>query len=135
MALDLERIMILLQRRCNGLQEIKRITQELLESASRNDQVSLTLLFEMRAEEMANTEKPMEEIWLMAEQGPEEAETVRWLMSRDFLESGAAKSFEERKILEIRNKTASLLREVQEADQRLNLSIGGQRSYYASNTK
>ena len=130
MALDLERIMLLLQKRLNGMQEMKRLTGELLESASRNDQVSLGLILQMRADEM---EAAGEQIWLMAEQGPEEAGQVRWLMSQEFLRTGEPKGFEERKILEIRSKTASLLKEVREADQRLNQHIGGRRSYYASN--
>lgn len=56
MALDLERIMLLLQKRLNGMQEMKRLTCELLESASRNDQVSLELILQMRADEMARIE-------------------------------------------------------------------------------
>lgn len=132
MEVDLERIMILLQRRCNSLQEIKRITGELLEYASRNDQVSIGLLLQIRADEMAKAEEAREQIWLTAEQGYKEAEKIRALMSREFLETGDAQSFEERKILEIRKKTALLLREVQEADQRLNISIGGKRSFYAA---
>ena len=78
MALDLERIMLLLQKRLNGMQEMKRLTGELLESASRNDQVSLGLILQMRADEMARLEAAGEQIWLMAEQGPEEAGQVRW---------------------------------------------------------
>ena len=128
MALDLERIMLLLQKRLNGMQEMKRLTGELLESTSRNDQVSLGLILQMRADEMARIEAAGEQIWLMAEQGQ-----VRWLMSQEFLRTGEPKGFEERKILEIRSKTASLLKEVREADQRLNQHIGGRRSYYASN--
>ena len=54
-------------------------------------------------------------------------------MSQEFLRTGEPKGFEERKIFEIRSKTASLLKEVREADQRLNRHIGGGRSYYASN--
>ena len=133
MALDLERIMLLLHKRLNGMQEMKRLTGELLESASRNDHVSLELILQMRADEMARIEAAGEQIWLMAEQGPEEAGQVRWLMSQEFLRTGEPKGFEERKILEIRSKTASLLKEVREADQRLNQHIGGRRSYYASN--
>ena len=133
MALDLERIMLLLQRRLNGMQEMKRLTGELLESASRNDQVSLGLLLEMRADEMARVEEAGEQIWLMAEQGPEEALQVRRLMSREFLSTGEPEGWEERKIFEIRSRTASVLKEVREADKRLNRGIGGGRSYYASN--
>lgn len=132
MELDLEQIMLLLQRRCNALQEIKRLTVELLEATARNDQVSMNLLLQMRADEMARAEEAREKIWLMAERGPEEAERVCRLMSQEFLESGSAEEFEEKKILEIRRKTAALLREVQEADQRLNMRVGGQKSYYAS---
>lgn len=132
MELELEQIMLLLQRRFNALQEIKRLTGELLEAAARNDQVSMNLLLQMRADEMARAEEAREKIWLMAESGPAEAKKVCSLMSREFLESGSAEEFEEKKILEIRRKTAALLKEVQEADQRLNRRIGGQKSYYAS---
>ena len=133
MALDLERIMFLLQRRLNGMQEMKRLTGELLESASRNDQISLGLLLQMRADEMARIEAAGERIWLMAEQGPEEAEQVKRLMSQEFLSTGEPKTLEERKIFEIRSKTVLLLKEVREADRHLNQRIGGGRSYYASN--
>lgn len=133
--MELEELTILLQRRCNAMKDINRITGELLEASSRNDQVSLGLLLQMRAEEMAKAEVCWEQIWLMAEQGPEEAETVRRLMSREFLEEDYSKNPEEQRIYEIRHKTASLLMEVQEADQRLNRNIGGERSYYVSNKK
>ncbi len=133
--MDVEELMILLQRRCNAMRDIKRITGELLEASSRNDQVSLGLLLQMRAEEMAKAEVCWEQIWLMAEQGQKEAKLVRHLMSREFLEDGQKKSAEEQKIYEIRHKTASLLLEVLEADQRLNRNIGGDRSYYVSNKK
>lgn len=133
--MELEELTILLQRRCNAMKDINRITGELLEASSRNDQVSLGLLLQMRAEEMAKAEVCWEQIWLMAEQGSEEAETVRRLMSREFLEDDYRKTPEEQRIYEIRHKTASLLMEVQEADQRLNRNIGGERSYYVSNKK
>ena len=133
MALDLEQIMFLLQRRLNGMQEMKRLTGELLLSASRNDQISIGLLLQMRADEMARIEAAGEQIWLMAEQGPEEAEQVQRLMSQEFLETGRPGGFEEGKIFEIRSKTVSLLKQVREADRRLNQSVGGGRSYYASN--
>ena len=132
MALDVEQIMFLLQRRLNGMQEMKRLTGALLESASRNDQVSIGLLLQMRADEMARLEAAGERIWLMAEQGPEEAGQVRRLMSQEFLKAGRPEGFEEGRIFEIRSKTASLLNQVREADRRLNQSIGGGRSYYAS---
>lgn len=134
MALDLERIMLLLQKRLNGMQEMKRLTGELLESASRNDQVSLELILQMRADEMARIEAAGgTDMASWPNRGRRKQGRLRWLMSQEFLRTGEPKGFEERKILEIRSKTASLLKEVREADQRLNQHIGGRRSYYASN--
>ena len=80
MALDLERIMLLLQKRLNGMQEMKRLTGELLESASRNDQVCLGLILQMRADEMARLEAAGEQIWLMGEEGAEGGGQVRWVV-------------------------------------------------------
>ena len=52
MNLDLEQIMILLQRRYRAFQEISRLTSELGEAVSRRDEVSASLLLEMRADEI-----------------------------------------------------------------------------------
>ena len=88
MGVELDYVAVLLQRRFNVMQEMKRLTSELKEAASRNDKVSLTLILQMRADEMAKAEACQEEIWLMAESGPEEAKEVRRLMSHDFIEGG-----------------------------------------------
>ena len=53
MNLDLEQIMILLQRRYRAFQEISRLTSELGEAVSRRDEVSASLLLEMRADEIS----------------------------------------------------------------------------------
>ena len=52
MALDLTEMEVLLQRRYNCLYEIHRLTKEMLEMVSRRDEVSLSLMLDMRAEEM-----------------------------------------------------------------------------------
>ena len=49
MRLDLEQIMILLQRRYHSLQEIGKLTSEIQEAVSRRDEVSTSLLLDMRA--------------------------------------------------------------------------------------
>lgn len=131
--MDLECVAILLQRRFHIMQEMKRLTSELQEAASRSDKVSLSLILQMRADEMTKAEACQEEIWLMAESGPEEAAAVRRLMSRAFIEDGLPQETMERKIYEIRKKTALLLSEIRETDRHVNRNVGGKRSYYSEN--
>lgn len=128
---DLEEIMILLQRKYNILREINRITAELQEAVSRNDQVSASLLLQMRGDEMAKVDVCMEKIWLMAEMGPEEAGIIRELVIADPFAARLPGSFEEQKICEIRQKTISLIKDIQEKDRNLNRRVGGDRSYYS----
>lgn len=133
MGVELEQVAILIQRRFNVMQEMKRLTTELQEAASRSDEVSLNLILQMRADEMAKAEACQEEIWLMAERGPEESKEVRRLMSQHFIEAGLPQGTMEQKIYEIRRKTALLLNEIREADQHLNRNLGGKKSYYSTN--
>ena len=69
MGLDLEQVMVLLQRRYNFLREIKRLTADLQDAVSREDSVSAGLILQMRADEMENIENCQELIWRMAEEG------------------------------------------------------------------
>lgn len=128
---DIERLAILLLRRFNVMQEMKRLTLELQEASSRNDKVSLSLILEMRADEMAKAEKCREDIWLMAEASREDADEVNRLMSQKFLEAEPPQDTKEKKIYEIRKKTAVLLEEIRETDKYINRNIGGKRSFYS----
>ncbi len=130
MRLDLEQIMILLQRRYHSLQEIGKLTSEIQNAVSRRDEVSASLPLDMRAEEIENTERCQQEIWLMAEKGQEEAGMVRQLMTSDPAAARPPGSFEEQKIYEIRRKSRTLLKEIQERDRMLNRRVGGDKSFY-----
>ena len=57
MGLDLEQVMVLLQRRYNFLREIKRLTADLQDAVSREDSVSAGLILQMRADEMENIDR------------------------------------------------------------------------------
>lgn len=133
MGLDLEQIMILLQRRYTALREIKRLTEELNDTVSREDEVSASLLLQMRADEMERVDESQEQIWEMAKAGPEEYEEIRRLMSQEFLKASAGKTPKENQILTLRKKTAELIEEVQRMDKAFNLRAAGARSYYSSN--
>lgn len=52
MELDMERIMILLQRKYGAIQEIHRLTKELEEVVNRNDGISVAMVLQLRGDEM-----------------------------------------------------------------------------------
>lgn len=123
MALDLTEMEILLQRRYNSLQDILRLTKEMLDTVSREDEVSFSLMLDMRAEEIDKYEACQEKIWKKAEDGPQEAETVRRLMQSDPEEMLPVAAAEEQTVFKIRKKTTDLIREVQQLEQLLNLRV------------
>ncbi len=123
MVLDMTEIEILLQRRYNCLREIRRLTQEMLDTLSRGDEVSLSLMLDMRAEEIEKYEFCQEEIWKKAARGPQESEAVRRIMNTDPEEGLAAAEPEEQLAYQIRKKTVDLIPEVQQLNQRLGLRL------------
>lgn len=135
MLVDLEHIMILLQRRYNAIREIGRLTDELQDAFYRKDEVSASMMLEMRAEEMAKSDACVQEIWAISENGPEEAAAVKRLMSREFRVDSPPKDIEERKIYEIRQRTQSLLDKIQVTDQQMNRRVAGEKSYYVNKQK
>ena len=126
MGLDLEQVMVLLQRRYNFLREIKRLTADLQDAVSREDSVSAGLILQMRADEMENIENCQELIWRMAEKGQRENEDIQRLMSGEFLSMAEGMSYEEDKIL----KPATLIKEIQDADKIVNKRAAGTKSFY-----
>ena len=57
MELDLEQMMFLIQRRYRVLQEIDKLTSELQEAVTRNDTVSASLLLDMRADQIEESDR------------------------------------------------------------------------------
>ena len=128
--MDLEQIMLLVQRRYGFLREIDRLTRELKEALERKDEVSVRLLLQMRAEEMAKIEECQEELWKLAGQDRDHSAYLKQLLSCEPRQNQPGGSFEEKKILEIRQKSLELLRDIRKLDERLNLSTGGEKSFY-----
>ena len=128
MAVDLEQMMILLQKRYNTLKRIDELTDELQNAFARHDEVSASLLLDMRAEE-DNCRRDTW-IWDLAGAGGDSVKEVRRLMTEDPFTAPAAESWEENKIFEVRRKTVTLLKQLQDKDRRMNLSVGGDKSYY-----
>lgn len=120
MKLDLEEMEILLQRRYNSLREIDRLTGEMQDALSRGDEVSFSLLLDMRGEEMEKHQSCEEAIWKTARQGPEEAQAILQFMNTDPEKALKTAKPEERLLYEIRRKTVALVQKIQRQDQELN---------------
>lgn len=129
MALDITMVMRLLQRKCSSVRELSRLTKELEETFARNDEVSASLLLQMRQEELGKIDECMEQIWEMGKDDQAVSEKLRWLVQTDPSEA-VGESFEEKKIFEIRRKTQVLLNELKMSDQRLNKRLSARRSDY-----
>nr|WP_270585160.1 hypothetical protein [Enterocloster clostridioformis] len=79
---------------------------------------------------MENIENCQELIWRMAEKGQRENEDIQRLMSGEFLSMAEGMSYEEDKILKLRKKTATLIKEIQDADKIVNKRAAGTKSFY-----
>lgn len=127
---DMKQILILFQRRYNAIREVSRLTEELADALSRNDEVSVTMLLGMRAEEMAGFDDCTGEIWQMCRHKSQETvQKIRQLVTSDPSES-VGESPEEKKIYEIRRKTQAVIDQVRTVDERLNRKVTGEKSYY-----
>lgn len=130
MALNKEKVMILVQRRLSLIQGISRLTAELADALSRRDEVSVNMLLQMRADEMGKLDECMEEIWKTGEESVSETEELRHLLTCDPFRATAGPGYEERKIFEIRQKTQALIKKLQEEDRKINRSVAGNQSFY-----
>lgn len=135
MALDLERIMILMQRRYNSFREISKLTDELQEALTRNDEVAAAMLLQMRGEEMAAADTSTEQIWVIAEHNKDHAEIIKRLMYGEASGDGEVLRPEEKKIFEIRQNTKQLIKRIQEIDRQMNQRVSGEKSYYVKAKK
>lgn len=130
---NLTKVMILFQKKYNSIREINKLTKELSEALERNDEVSVNMLLQMRADEMEKADNCMEQIWLMGESNKQFQKKLRLLISSEPKES-RGESLEEKKIYEIREKTQSTLEEIRALDQKINRSVTREKSYYGTGT-
>ena len=129
MEFNIERIMILLQRKYGAIQEILRLTKELEEIVNRNDGISAAMILQLRGDEMVKAEQCMEELWQMGESSKEAYDKLQVLMTSD-LEQAVGATKEEKKIYEIRRRTRTVLDQAQAIDERLHRRLAGDKSFY-----
>ncbi len=129
--LDMGKVMILFQRRYNYMREIDRLTGELAEAMDRSDDVSVSLILQMRAGEMAGFDECTNEIWQMSSIGKDALRKIRMLIQSD-PEEAVGENPEEKKIYEIRRKTQAVIDRLRTVDERLNRRAAGKESFYGS---
>lgn len=125
MELDLEQIAILLQRRYNSLREVQRITAEMKDAISRQDEISVALLLNMRGEELARYDESKEELWSQASKGLAVQEEMNRLLKSDPDDIRPDQDSMETKIIEIRKKTKKLIQDIQSQEKLIKRQITG----------
>lgn len=132
--LDMKKTMVLFQRRYNSIREIDRLTGELSAAMDRSDEVSVSLILQMRADEMARFDEYTHDIWQMGSGGKDALRKIRVLIQSDPEES-KGENPEEEKIFEIRRKTQTVIDRLRTVDERLNRRAAGRKSFYMSGVR
>ena len=125
----LSEILRRVQRNYVRMVEIERLTKDLGDALSRNDQESAQLLIKMRQDEMERTIETKTEIRMLlqsAEPG-EQAELRGWLAGENKYQPDC---FEAKKILELSSQTVQLLNRTIDIDKAINQKLAGKDSYY-----
>lgn len=121
------------QKNCVRIVEIERLTKELGDALSRNDQESAQLLIKMRQEEMEHFSETKSEIRMLLQSAErEEQDMLRgWLAGEDKYKPDC---FEARKILELSSQMALVLSRTISIDKAINQKLAGKDSYYQKAT-
>lgn len=96
MEVNKEKVMILLQRRYGAVRELDRLTGELEEFVARNDEVSASMILDLRGDEMVKADQCMEELWQLGEGSSEIYGQLQALISSD-LDTAVGESIEEKR--------------------------------------
>lgn len=118
------------QRNYRHMVEIERVTKEMADSLSRNDQESVQLLMKMRQDELERFMESKREIQMLIEVGGEDKEKLKsWLNGESKYQPDG---FEEKKILELSSQLQQALKRTIDIDRVFNSRVAGKDSYYQS---
>lgn len=117
------------QRNYVRIVEIERVTKELGDALSRNDQESAQLLVKMRQDEMDHISEQKQEIRMLVESSePEEKKMlVSWIAGEDKYQPD---SFEAKKLLELSGQMQQVLNRTIVIDKAINKKLAGKDSFY-----
>jgi len=127
--LDVESLAILCQRKYTFMKDVKDLTDEISEVLSGNDGYTAELLLEERMDKLRKVQDTTERIQLLGEAGPKAAYMAHRLIYSE-PENINPETSDEKLVKEIRIKTRSLIKELQDQDKRLNIRLAGNQSFY-----
>ncbi len=126
----LTEIMKRVQRNYVHVVEMERLTKELGDALSRNDQESVQLLIKMRQDELEQIGETKQEIRMLVETSGDEKENLkRWLQG---VTGEQPAGFEEKKIWELSSQLTQILERTISLDKAINSRVAGKDSYYQS---
>ena len=113
--------------------EIERLTKELGDALSRNDQDTVLLLLKMRGDEMNRASETRGEIQtILKALNSEDRKEIEALMAGD--RQGQAEDFESEKIEEISRQLRQTQERIVHIDKAVSRKLAGTDSYYQSNS-
>lgn len=121
------------QRNYMCIVELERVTKELGDALSRNDQESAQLLVKMRQDELEKAGETKQEIQMLlrAAAGEDREKIKSWLAGESRYQP---ESFEAKKIMELSGQMAQVINRTISIDKAINLKLAGKDSYYHSAT-
>ncbi|MCI8294270.1 MAG: hypothetical protein HFH53_12180 [Hespellia sp.] len=119
-----------MQKNYMHITEIERLTKEMGDALSRNDQESVQLLLQMRQEEMDQADVARNEMRMITEVlSPEDRSEVEALFTE---ENVRTEDFESTKIVELSRQIMRVRERVIAIDQTISSKLAGKESYYQS---
>lgn len=128
--MDMERLASLYQKRYNITNELNRITDELLVSSERQDNVSMDLLLDMREECIHNLERNEMEVREMVEVSELEAKIYQKITGIGEKERSSLK-YPEKQVAELYLKVGEILEEVKKKNKLMLFRANRSKDYLA----
>lgn len=128
--MDMERLASLYQKRYNITNELNRITDELLVSSERQDNVSMDLLLDMREECIHNLERNEMEVREMVEVSELEAKIYQKITGIGEKERSSLK-YPEKQVAELYLKVGEVLEEVKKKNKLMLFRANRSKDYLA----
>ncbi|WP_314730668.1 hypothetical protein [Oribacterium parvum] len=128
--MDMERLASLYQKRYNITNELNRITDELLVSSERQDNVSMDLLLDMREECIHNLEQNEMEVREMVEVSELEAKIYQKITGIGEKERSSLK-YPEKQVAELYLKVGEVLEEVKKKNKLMLFRANRSKDYLA----
>lgn len=128
--MDMERLASLYQKRYNITNELNRITDELLVSSERQDNVSMDLLLDMREECIHNLEQNEMEVREMVEVSELEAKIYQKITGIGEKERSTLK-YPEKQVAELYLKVGEVLEEVKKKNKLMLFRANRSKDYLA----